>query len=289
MNQLLIFGFGYTCAALSKILPKSDWQITATSRTEDGANAIKQRGFAGYVFSDDIEPTDALINAISSATHILVSAPPSQNGDPVLASCKDAIQRADALSWLGYLSTIGVYGDHGGAWIDETTPATPSSARSKRRLAAEQAWQHLADTRNTPLQIFRLSGIYGPGRSAIDKVRSGSARCIIKPEQVFNRIHVADAARAIAAGMSGTAPGGVYNLADNLPAPPEDVLTYAADLLKAPHPPRIALEDADLSPMAQSFYSENKRVRSQRLSDGLGIELKFPTYREGLQAIFEDV
>lgn len=284
-HHLFIFGFGFTASALAKALASADFKISATSRTSDGADKVSALGHQGYVLSDDKPPSDELKTALASATHVLSSVPPGPTGDSVLTPLRDDIARASHLNWLGYLSTIGVYGDHKGAWVDEATPATPHSARSKRRLNAEQAWQQLATQCHVPLSIFRLAGIYGPGRSAIERVKSGSARLIIKPGQVFNRIHVDDAAAIIAANLHAPERSGIYNLTDDLPAPPEDVLAYAAKLLEAPPPPRVPIEDADLSPMAQSFYSENKRVRNQRIKDDLGVQLQYPTFKHGLEAI----
>ena len=285
MPHLFIFGFGFTARALAKVLSPSAFQISATSRTKEGAAAIEKSGHQGFVFSGDSQPCPDLKNALAAATHVLSSAPPGATNDPVLADWSDVFTHAPNLSWLGYLSTIGVYGDHNGDWVDETTPATPHSERSKRRLLAEQSWQHVAHTCTVPLSIFRLAGIYGPGRSAIDRVKSGAARCIIKPGQVFNRIHVDDAAAVIAASLLAPEKDGIYNLTDDLPAPPQDVIAYAAKLLNAPQPPQVALDDAQLSAMARSFYSENKRVRNQRIKDDLGVRLRFPTYKGGLEAI----
>ena len=285
MPHLFIFGFGFTARALADVVDPSAFHISATSRSPDGAAAITKSGHQGFVFSGADQPGSDLKHALSSATHILSSVPPGTTHDPVLEELSETIADAANLKWLGYLSTIGVYGDHQGEWIDEAMPATPQSERSKRRLVAEQAWQALAQKCGVPLSIFRLAGIYGPGRSAIDRIRAGSARCIIKPGQVFNRIHVSDAARVIAASLDAPEKDGVYNLTDDLPAPPQDIITYAADLLKAPPPPQVSLEDANLSAMAESFYSENKRVRNQRIKDDLGITLQFPTYKHGLKAI----
>lgn len=251
----------------------------------DGAEKISALGHKGFVFSGDAPPGEDLKKALASATHVLSSAPPDTNGDPVLVPLANEIAFAPNLSWLGYMSTIGVYGDHNGGWVDETTPAMPRSDRSKRRLAAEQAWQRLADDCGVPLSIFRLAGIYGPGRSAIERVKSGTAQCIIKPNQVFNRIHVEDAASAIKKSLTTLDQDGVFNLTDDMPTPPEDVIMYAAKLLGAPSPPHVAIEDAGLSAMARSFYSENKRVRNQRIKDDLGVRLQYPTYLDGIEAI----
>ncbi len=287
MPHLFIFGFGFTARALAKELRASDFVISATAQTTKGAATIRALGHQGFVMSDDNAPDTDVKSALASATHILSFVPPGVSSDPVLATLNEDIANAPDLTWLGYLSTIGVYGNHNGAWVDEATPATPQSNRSKRRLLAERAWQQLAQRCNMSLSLFRLAGIYGPGRSAIERVKSGSARCIIKPNQVFNRIHVEDAARVVAASLAAPDKPGTYNLTDDLPAAPEDVISYAAEILDAPPPPRIAIEDAGLSTMAKSFYSENKRVRNQRIKEDLGVRLRFPTYKLGLRAIAE--
>lgn len=285
MKTLFVFGFGYTAAACAKALNPDHWRVFGTSRSAEGAKAIGQSAAHGFVFSEETPRATELIEALGKATHLLVSIPPNEKGDPVLKALPDTLSTVPNLEWIGYLSTIGVYGDHDGDWIDETTPAKPQSDRSKRRLGAETAWQAFAEQQNLSLQIFRLAGIYGPGRSAIERVRSGRARAIIKPGQVFNRTHVTDAAAAIVAGMAGAGRHQIYNLTDDLPAPPQDPLNFAADLIGAPPPPQVAYENAELSQMARSFYSENKRVKNGRMRSDLGVELRFPTFREGLTAI----
>ncbi|WP_306228811.1 SDR family oxidoreductase [Mangrovibrevibacter kandeliae] len=217
-------------------------------------------------------------------THLLISIAPGEAGDPVLATQRSRVlDQMPALRWIGYLSTVGVYGDHGGAWVDETGPLRPVSKRSVQRVEAEAGWQALADARDVPLAILRLSGIYGPGRSAIENLRAGTARRLVKPGQVFNRIHVADIAGALRL-LSAQARGGVFNVTDDEPAPPQDVVAYAAGLLGIDPPAEIAFDTADLTPMARSFYGENKRVRNERLKSA-GYEFLFPTYREGLKNV----
>ena len=225
----------------------------------------------------DLDDTDVL----------LISAPPGQDGDTVLARYRDAIAKS-RIRWIGYLSTIGVYGDHGGAWIDETTPATPKSARSRGRLAVENAWLALGAETGKAVQVFRLSGIYGPGRNPIVKLREGRTQRIVKPGQVFNRIHVNDIAATLAASIERPRPGAVYNVTDDEPAPPQTVTEHAAALTGLPLPPAIDFETADLSPMARSFYGENKRVRNRLIREELGVQLAYPTYREGLAALVAD-
>lgn len=287
MHHLFIFGLGFTTRTLAQMLPRDSWKISATSRTADGLAAIHALGYQGYVLNTYTVAGADLKDALQSATHVVVSAPPGPDGDPVLNAVSETLLGTQPLRWIGYLSTIGVYGDRQGEWIDESAQTAPQSARSNRRLAAEHAWQDMAKKCDANQQIFRLAGIYGPGRSAIDRVRAGSARAIIKPGQVFNRIHVEDAAATVAAALIGKGTHTVYNLADDLPAPPEDVLDYAAELLGVAPPPRTKIHDAELSEMARSFYSENKRVRNQRIKDDLGVVLKYPTYRDGLKALID--
>jgi nucleoside-diphosphate-sugar epimerase len=284
MSKLLCLGLGYSALHLARRLAQNGWQVAGTARTGQGVAAIAAEGFTGLLF-DGTQPGDGLREAIASATHILVSVPPGEGGDPVLTHHAGDIAGAPALAWIGYLSTIGVYGDHQGAWIDETTPTTPASQRSRHRVTAEQAWLALGAESGMPVQIFRLAGIYGPGRSAIDRLRAGTAQRIVKPDQVFNRIHVADIAEVLCAAIAGRGSHQIYNVTDDEPAPPQDVIAYAAHLLHMPPPPEIAFEDAELSLMAKSFYVENKRVNNARLHHDLGLDLKFPSYREGLRAI----
>ncbi len=284
MSRLLCFGLGYSALYLARRLARDGWHVAGTARTREGTEAIAAEGFTAFTF-DGTRPGPGLAEALQEATHILVSVPPGADGDPVLAHYADDIAHAPALKWIGYLSTVGVYGDHGGGWVDETTPTNPVSDRSRRRVAAEEAWLTLGATAGKSVQVFRLAGIYGPGRSAIDRLRAGSAQRIVKPGQVFNRIHVEDIAAVLMAAIAERGSHAIYNLADDEPAPPQDVVAYAAELLQMPAPPEIAFEDADLSLMAKSFYVENKRVSNVRLRRDLGLELKFPSYRQGLRNI----
>jgi hypothetical protein len=292
MNHLVCFGFGFSARALAARLcpPNTEraWRITGTSTTEAGCARIRAGGHQAVLF-DGAAPSTEVSKALATATHVVVSAPPGELGDPVLRHHGDDIRTVTQLKWIGYLSTVGVYGDHGGAWVDETTPATPGSPRSQRRLAAELAWLALP-TASQPekgpmVGVFRLSGIYGPGRSAIDNLRDGSARRIVKPGQVFNRIHVDDIALVLEAAMARQQVSQVYNVTDDEPAPPQDVVAYAAGLLNLPVPPDLPFATATLSPMARSFYSENKRVRNDRVKHELGVTLAHSTYREGMATI----
>ena len=274
MHKLLIFGMGYTGQALAARLNADQWQVTGTSR-EGGAGRLKWPG-------TDMRP------ALEQATHLLVSIAPDAAGDPVLNALETEIARvAPRLKWAGYLSTTGVYGDHGGGWVDEETPPAPATRRGAQRVKAEAAWQALAARSGLPLHIFRLAGIYGPGRGPFAKVRRGTARRIIKPGQVFSRAHVEDIAQVLMASMVRPDPGRIYNVCDDESAPPEDVLAHAARLLGLPPPPEEDFATAEMSAMARSFYAESKRVRNDRIKRELGVRLLYPTYREGLAALLK--
>lgn len=275
---LLSFGHGYSARALSHILLAQDWRVIGTTRNEDKAVGLMNDGIEPRIW-----PGADMAPALNGATHLLISAAPDDAGDPVLAALHDEIAaRAGQFEWVGYLSTTGVYGDHGGDWVDETTPLTPSTKRGIARVQAESAWAAIPDL---PLHIFRLAGIYGPGRGPFAKVRAGTARRIIKADQVFSRTHVADIARVLAASIRNPNPGAVYNVCDNDPAAPQDVIGYAADLLGLPLPPAEDFEKAKMSPMAHSFYAESKKVRNDRIKNELGVELLYPDYRSGLKAL----
>jgi len=280
-QSLFSFGHGYSARALSRLLLPQGWQITGTTRTADKAAALRETGITPLIWpGGDISP------ALKQATHLLISAGPDAAGDPVLNAHRSQITAAAPhLRWVGYLSTTGVYGDHQGGWVDETTPLTPSTTRGHHRVVAETAWQALATETGLPLHIFRLAGIYGPGRGPFAKVRNGTARRIIKPGQVFSRIHVEDIAQVLAASITQPNPGAIYNLCDDDPAPPQDVIGHAATLLGLPLPPAVDYDTAEMTPMARSFYAESKRVRNDRIKKELGITLKYPDYRSGLQAM----
>lgn len=277
-QTLLSFGHGYSAQALERLLLPHDWRIIGTTRSEEKLPALMARGVEPRLWPGaDMEP------ALNAATHLLISAAPDAGTDPVLAELHEQIAaRAGQFTWVGYLSTTGVYGDHGGDWVDESTALAPATKRGQARVAAEAAWQAIPDL---PLHIFRLAGIYGPGRGPFEKVRNGTARRIIKPGQVFSRTHVADIARVLAASIARPDPGAIYNVCDDDPAPPQDVIGYAAELLGLPVPPAVDFDAADMSPMARSFYAESKKVRNDRIKDELGVKLLFPDYRSGLRAL----
>jgi nucleoside-diphosphate-sugar epimerase len=277
MKTLLSLGHGYSAQALARLLIPQGWRVIGTTRSPANAAALRAQGVEPVMWQDDLSVL------LAQSTHILSSIAPDEDGDPVLRHYSSQIAKA-SLHWVGYLSTTAVYGDHQGAWVDETTPLTPTTARGAARVAAEQAWSALG----LPLHIFRLAGIYGPGRGPFEKVRDGTARRIIKPGQVFSRIHVDDIAQVLLASINRPDPGAVYNVCDDDPAPPEDVLSHAAHLLGLPDPPEVPYETAAMTPMARSFYAESKRVRNDRIKTTLGVRLHHPTYREGLAALLAE-
>lgn len=279
-KTLLSFGHGYSAKALTELLIPQGWRVIGTTRSAEKASALSATGVDTLIF-----PGDDVSEAIDTATHLLISAGPDANGDPVLRAVGDQISaRADQFEWVGYLSTTGVYGDHGGDWVDEDTPLAPSTRRGQWRKEAEAAWRAMP---GLPLHIFRLAGIYGPGRGPFAKVRAGTARRIIKPNQVFSRTHVEDIAQIVAASIAQPSPGSAYNVCDDDPAPPQDVIEYAAQLLGLPTPPEEDFKTAEMTPMARSFYAESKRVRNDRIKDELGVQLLYPTYKIGLKALLK--
>lgn len=277
-KHLLSLGHGYSARALAPHLLAQGFSITGTTRSSDKIAALEAAGVTGVLW-----PGGDLDADIARATHLLISPAPTGDGDPVLAAFRDQITaQAPNLEWAGYLSTTGVYGDAQGGWVDETSPLKPSTKRGQMRVDAEAEWQSIA---GLPLHIFRLAGIYGPGRGPFAKVRAGTARRILKEGQVFSRIHVEDIAGVLAASIAQPRPGAVYNLCDDDPAPPQDVIAHAAKLLGLPLPPEVDFESADMTPMARSFYAESKRVRNDRIKDELGVRLRYPDYRSGLAAL----
>lgn len=285
--NLFIFGAGYSASATAVALKaKADCTVAATTRDEQKRQALQARNISAHIF--DGTSSGATLGAdLAAATHLLISIAPGPDGDPVLCQHAEDILSAPSLRWIGYYSTIGVYGDAQGQWIDEAAPPAPLSARNRYRVEAEKAWRTLAEAKEVPLAILRLAGIYGPARSPFDKLRNGTARRINKPGQVFNRIHVDDiaaiTARAILKDLEGT-----YNVCDDEPAPPQDVIAHAASLIDVVPPPEIAFAEAELSPMARSFYSGNRRVSNAKIKAALGYELIHPTYREGHAAILRN-
>lgn len=285
-KKLFCFGFGYTAAALASVLRGYDWQIAGTTTDPDKRAQMAAHGIAAELF----EPTRHLPDPFESfrgVTHVLLSIPPGRAGDPAFEAHAHDLLEAGTIEWAGYLSTTAVYGNHDGGWIDEKTPVAPTSQRGSQREKAEEQWQSLAMNEDFPLHIFRLSGIYGPGRSALDTVRSGSARRLHKPGHVFNRIHVDDIVQTLVASINNPQPGAIYNLADDLPSGSDEVIAFACNLLGISPPPVVPYEQADVAPMIRSFYSDNKRVKNDRIKQELGVTLRYPDYRAGLQACLE--
>ncbi|CAO4170739.1 SDR family oxidoreductase [Methylorubrum extorquens] len=285
--NLFVFGLGFSARHFAERERARFNAVRATVTEPERARSLAaETGFTLRAFGPEADDP-RIADDLADTDVLLISAPPGRDGDTVLARYRDTIAKS-RIGWIGYLSTIGVYGDQGGAWIDEATPATPKSARSRDRLAVENAWLALGAETGKAVQVFRLSGIYGPGRNPIVKLRDGRTQRIVKPGQVFNRIHVADIAATLAASIERPRGGAVYNVTDDEPAPPQTVTEHAARLTGLPLPPEVDFETADLSPMARSFYGENKRVRNRLIREELGVQLAFPTYREGLAALVSD-
>ncbi len=273
-RYLLCFGLGYSARVLAGRLGGKYWRVTGTSRNP------QEPGCLSFERDHPLAPA-----AFGGITHILVSIPPEEAGDPVLDLHALDIAALPGLVWLGYLSTTGVYGDRAGGWVDETAEPRPSGARGRRRVAAEAGWLDLWRRRGVPVHIFRLAAIYGRGRSPFDALRAGTAKRIDKPGQVFSRIHVDDLASILVASIARPRPGAVYNVCDDEPAAPEAVIAHAATLLGLPAPPLVPFAAAGLSAMAQSFWDDNKRVSNRLLGEELEVVLRYPNYRAGLAAI----
>jgi nucleoside-diphosphate-sugar epimerase len=291
--RLFCFGLGTTALALARGLMKDGWTVAGTCRGGEAANRLRGQGIEAFPFERGRPLADAK-GALTGTTHVLSSVPPDEagspasSGDPVVdVHGADIAALAGALRWAGYLSTTGVYGDRGGGWVDEGSELRPTGPRGRRRVEAEAAWLELWREHGVPVHLFRLAGIYGPGRSALDAVRAGRAKRIVKPGQVFSRVHVDDIVQTLRASVDRPNPGAAYNVCDDLAAPPEDVITFACELLGTPPPPLVAFEEAELSEMARSFYADNKRVRNDRIKQELGVSLTYPDYRVGLRALLD--
>ncbi|VAW02087.1 Nucleoside-diphosphate-sugar epimerases [hydrothermal vent metagenome] len=287
MNHLFCFGLGYTGQALAQALQKQNWQISGTTREKETQRRLEKEGFQTFLFNS-ANPLPA--NVLDSVSHVLLSIPPGENGDPVfLQHGSDLTARAKNLKWVGYLSTTGVYGDRQGGWVDENSLLSPSTKRGEKRLKAETDWLSLFENDQLPVHLFRLAGIYGPGSNQLEKVAAGTARRRIKPGQVFSRIHVDDIVGMLIASMAQPNPGRAYNLCDDEAVPPQDVVAFAADLLRVEPPEEIAFNRDEMSPMGLSFFAESKKVSNQRIKNELGYDLKYPTYREGLTALLATI
>ncbi len=284
--RLFCFGIGFSAEALINHLPVAEWTVAGTVRDPDKARHLLKTGVDVHIWSGETL-SDELVAKLHASNHVLISVPPDENGDPVLNAAADAIRSIPSLNWLGYLSTTGVYGDTRGAWVDESAELHPSSERSQRRVAAEQGWLRLHQDHGLPVHIFRLAGIYGPGRSVFNQIRNKRAKRIDKPGHAFSRIHVDDIARVLAASIAKPNPGAIYNVCDNEPAPPAEVTAYACGLLGIDPPPLEDFEDVKdrMSPMALSFWNDNRRVDNARIRNELGVKFRHPSYRSGLQEI----
>ncbi|WP_295145054.1 SDR family oxidoreductase [uncultured Reyranella sp.] len=280
-RRLFIFGLGFSGLEIAKLARAQGWAVAGTCTSEEKAGRLREAGIEAHRFDGS---TALSTEAFGDTTHVICTIAPGESGDPALRTCRALLGRA---RWLGYLSTTGVYGSHDGGWVDETTPALPTQPRSRQRLAAEQAWRDLASETKASLHIMRLPGIYGPGRSTLDRVRAGTAQRIDKPGQFFSRIHVEDLAASALKATTRESGTEIWNVADDLPAPNADVIAYACELLGRPVPPAIPWDEAapTMSAMARSFYAESRRVRNEKLKRELGVVLRYPTYREGLKAI----
>ncbi|MEE1656277.1 SDR family oxidoreductase [Microvirga sp. CF3062] len=282
--NLFIFGLGYTALQFVHHYRHRFTNVCGTVRSAEKAEVIRGSGIQAFQFDG---PTfdSAIVQHLERTDALLISAPPADGRDPVLEQFSRVIAEAPCLRWVGYLSTVGVYGDAGGAWVDETTPPNPATARARHRIAAERQWLEMGEGAPFAVQIFRLAGIYGPSRSALTKVADGTAKRIVKPGQVFNRIHSEDIAQVLMASIVQPARNAIYNVADDEPGPPQDVIAFAAELLGREAPPEIPFDEADQTPMARAFYEDNKRVRNVRIKSELSVMLRYPTYRHGLQAL----
>ncbi|PWC56730.1 SDR family oxidoreductase [Azospirillum sp. TSO22-1] len=281
--RLFVFGLGYTAGVLARQLAAEGWRIAGTCQTAEKRAELEALGYEAHVFDREHPLPDARA-VLKDATHLLLSIPPDRKGDPVLAAHGQDIADLISLEWAGYLSTTGVYGDSGGEWVSEASWLRPTSDRSRRRVEAEKGWLNLYRQYGVPLHVFRLPGIYGPGRSAIDQLRAGEAKRIDKPGHLFGRIHVEDIAGVLRASMATMNPGAVYNVCDDEPAEPQEVIRYAAELLGVEPPPLVPYDKAELSEMARSFWADNRRVKNERIKTKLGYALKHPSYRDGLKA-----
>ncbi|MEI8395662.1 MAG: SDR family oxidoreductase [Rhodospirillaceae bacterium] len=284
-NRLFCFGLGYSALVLAQRLSDKGWHIAGTCRSDRAIAELTARGLSAFRF-ERVHPLANPAAVFAGTTHLLLGVPPDAHGDPVFDLHGGDIARLfPRLVWAGYLSTTGVYGDTGGTLVDESSPLNPSGPRQRKRVAAEQNWLSLHDSAGLPLHIFRLAGIYGPGRSALDQVRAGTAKRIDKPGHLFSRIHVEDITNVLMASIARPRPGTVYNVCDDEPATPADVIAQACDLLKVPAPPLIPFATAELTPMAASFWRDNRIVSNRRIKQELGVRLLYPNYRVGLASL----
>ena len=285
-KKLFCFGFGYTAGFLSEKLMAQDWKVSGTTTGVEKRDFLKKNGIDAWLFDRTHNIPDPL-KTFADVTHVLLSVPPDNDGDPVFNAHGADLAALKNLEWVGYLSTTAVYGNQNGNWVDEKTPPAPSSRRGSLRLKAEEQWQSLCLNEGLPLHIFRLSGIYGPNRSAIDAVRSGTAHCIDKPGHIFNRIHVEDIVQVLIASMNKPHAGSIYNLADDTPSASYEVIRFACNLLGIESPPLIPFDQAEIAPIVRSFYKDNKRVHNDAIKNELGVQLFYPDYHSGLKSCLE--
>jgi nucleoside-diphosphate-sugar epimerase len=287
MKKLFCFGYGYTCDYLGHaLLERGGWQVGGTTRDREKRTSLRARGINAHVFDHEHPLADPRL-ILEGVTHLVISTPPDDDGDPAYMMHAADILEIPSLEWVGYLSTTGVYGDRGGEWIDENAELTPSSRRGSRRVRAEEQWLSLQRDHGLPVHIFRLAGIYGPGRSALDSVRAGVARRINKPGHAFGRIHVEDIVQTLMHSFERPNPGQIYNVVDDVPAPSHEVIASACELLGRPAPPLVDFEDANLAPITRSFYMDNRRVKNDRIKNELGVQLKYPDFQAGLRGCKE--
>lgn len=286
-KKLFCFGYGYSCDYLGHaLLQEGGWSVSGTTRDSTKRERLKKRGIEAHIFDYEhplVDPSYIL----EGTTHLLISVPPGDQGDPAFVAHAQDLLKIPTLEWVGYLSTTGVYGDRDGEWVDENSELRPSSKRGSRRVKAEEQWLSINDAQKFPVHIFRLAGIYGPGRSALDTIRAGSARRIDKPGHAFSRVHVEDIVGVLQASMAAPHAGRAYNVCDDVAAASHEVISHACGLLKRAEPPLIPFDQADMSPMARSFYNDNKRVRNDRMKEELGFTLKYKDYKEGLRGCLE--
>ncbi|MCK6417664.1 MAG: SDR family oxidoreductase [Alphaproteobacteria bacterium] len=284
MNKLFCFGYGYTCDYLGYALAQHDrdWVLAGTTRDSEKRMALRARGITAHIF-DYEHPLADPYHALEGTTHLLISTPPDDAGDPSFNMHAEDVLQISTLRWLGYLSTTSVYGDRDGGIVDETSELRPTSKRGSRRMEAEQQWLSLCHSHGLPVHIFRLAGIYGPGRSALDSVRAGVARRISKPGHAFGRVHVEDIVQTLMASFTRPQAGQVYNVVDDIPAPSHEVIEYACQLLGKPVPPLVNFEDANLAPITRSFYMDNRHTLNNKIKTELGVSLKYPNFRAGLE------
>lgn len=290
MKKLFCFGYGYTCNVLAHELMDGgegqNWCLAGTTRDNEKRRFLRDQNIKSFLF-DYQQPLEDPTLFLRDTTHLLISTPPDDEGDPVFLMHANDILNIPKLEWVGYLSSTSVYGDRDGGWVDESSEIRPTSKRGSRRAKAEDQWLNLFRTKKLPVHAFRLAGIYGPGRSALDSVRVGNARRINKPGHAFSRIHVEDIVQTLISSMHKPNPGAAYNMADDLAAPSQEVIKYACEILGLPVPPLLPYDETDMAPIARSFYADNKRIKNDKIKNELDVKLKYPTYKEGLQNCLE--